>query len=98
MEHWGFFWEYGGEREDYKNVLMNGTQDGHAKIYTDWQQLEGASWMASFHAEFFIYFYFHYIFDQVRFIVCVSGFEGTKGRKKTKKKPHQNGGAKRIAS
>ena len=78
--------------EDYKNVLMNGTQDGHAKIYTDWQQLEGASWMASFHAEFFIYFYFHYIFDQVRFIVCVSGFEGTKGRKKDKKKEYSMSG------
>ena len=70
---------------------MNGTQDGHAKIYTDWQQLEGASWMASFHAEFF----FHLFIFLTRFIlllVYVSGFQGDRKKKKAKKREYSMSG------
>ena len=66
---------------------MNGTQDGHAKIYTDWHQLEGASWMASFHAEFFFLLLFIFL---IRFVLLlfayVAWFERDWNKKKDQKK------------
>lgn len=70
---------------------MNGTQDGHAKIYTDWHQLEGASWMASFHAEFFFLLLFIFL---IRFVLLlfayVAWFERDWNKKKDQKKKKEN--------
>lgn len=59
--------------------------------YTDWQQLEGASWMASFHAEFFISIIFLTRFALLFVFLGLRGLKEEK-RQKKKKKEHSMSG------
>ena len=86
MEHWGFFWEYGGERT-IKTSWWTGHRTGmlkYTRIDTNWREHHG--WPVSMRS----FFFFYYLYSWSGLFYCclpmLLDLKGTETRKKTKKK------------